>query len=161
MANVFACIYINYSPAAANASTVAPGAAEVAAETANSGVAYFPFEATQLTPGVLANLTALNLTGIEYFNFGNASSTLTKRYSAGCKALPGDLAWPPDFIWSVFDLLLGGALIKSVPVAAPCFSDWPQYNPDECKTITSQWNSPEFQYLLPCHQAPLKSVNYR
>lgn len=120
---------------------------EVSPDSADSGVAYFSFESTQLTPEVIANLTALNLTGIEYFNFGNASSTMAKRDSAGCKPLPGDFAWPTDVAWFVLDLLLGGALIKGVPVAAPCYSDWSQYNSDECTTITSQWNSPEFQYF--------------
>ncbi|RAO72946.1 uncharacterized protein BHQ10_008958 [Talaromyces amestolkiae] len=136
---------------AANATTLAPGAVKVSPDSADSGVAYFSFEATQLKPEVIANLTALNLTGIEYFNFGNASSTTARRdSSAACKAFPGDSAWPTDTIWSVLDLLLGGnALIKSVPVAAPCYSDWDQYNTDECVDITSQWNSPEFQSSQP------------
>lgn len=136
--------------AAANETTVAPGAVQVSPDSSDSGVSYFSFEATQLTPDVIANLTALNLTGIEYFDFANtsSSSTTTKRgYSASCKTLPGDAAWPPHLVWSVLDLLLGGALIKSVPVAAPCYSDWAQYDPDQCSTITAQWNSPQFQYF--------------
>lgn len=100
-----------------------------------------------MTAEVIANLTALNLTFIEYFDFGNASSSATTA-EAACKALPGDPAWPSDLLWDVFDLLLGGALIKSVPAAAPCYSDWAQYDPDECKTITAEWNSAEYQYLL-------------
>lgn len=107
-----------------------------------------------MTPEVIANLTALNLTGIENFGFGNASASsvmMEQDSSAGCKALPGDSAWPTDAIWSVLDLLLGGnALIKSVPVAAACYSEWDEYDPEECATITSQWNSPEFQYF-PIH----------
>ncbi|OKL55414.1 hypothetical protein UA08_09267 [Talaromyces atroroseus] len=134
---------------AANATTVAPGAADVSPDSADSGVSYFSFESTQLTPEVIANLTALNLTGIEYFTFGNASSPMAKRDSAGCKVLPGDAAWPSEIDWFLLDLLLGGALIKGVPVAAPCYSNWHQYNADECTTITSDWNSSDFHASQP------------
>lgn len=119
----------------------------VPADSADSGVSYFSFESSQLTNQVLANLTALNLTGIENFDFGNASSAAARRGSAECKVLPGDAAWPSNIIWTVFDLLLGGALIQAVPVAAPCYSNWPQYNANECANITSEWSSPEFQYV--------------
>lgn len=121
----------------------------VPADSADSGVSYFSFESAQLTDAVLANLTALNLTGIQNFDFGNASSAAAKRTSAGCKVLPGDAAWPPNTIWTVFDLLLGGTLVQAVPVAAPCYSNWPQYNAAECANITSEWSSPEFQYVSP------------
>jgi hypothetical protein len=94
----------------------------------------------------LANLTSLNLTSIENYVFGDASDTTsTKRSTTGCKAYPGDASWPSNLEWTVLDLLLGGALIKSVPVAAPCFSSWPQYNNDTCTTITADWNTPSFQ----------------
>jgi hypothetical protein len=114
---------------------------------ANSSVGYFSSESTQLTAAVLANLTALNLTGIKYFDFGHAPSAPAARDVAGCKLMPGDASWPSEIFWAVFDLLLGGALIEAVPVAAPCYASQPQYNADECTAITSAWSSPEFQYV--------------
>jgi hypothetical protein len=132
------------SHSAATAGNVAPAAAPV---PASSSVGYFSSESTQLTAAVLANLTALNLTGIEYFDFGSAPSAASTRDVAGCRLLPGDASWPADVIWNVFDFLLGGALIVAVPVAAPCYASQPQYNADECATITSEWSSPEFQYV--------------
>jgi hypothetical protein len=135
---------LTLSPVAANSTTVAPAAVEV---SPNSSVNYFSFESTQLTNEVISNLTALNLTGIEYFNFGNASSTVAKRDSASCKVLPGDAAWPSEIEWFLLDLLLGGALIEGIPTAAPCYSNWPQYNADECTAITSEWETSEFQYF--------------
>ena len=119
--------------------------------SSTDSVPYFPSEPTQLTDAVLANLESLNLTGIEYFSFGNASLAALKRNAAVCKLLPGDESWPSDVLWTVLDLLLGGALIESVPIAAPCYSSQPEYNEAECATITSLWSSPEFQYVKTLH----------
>ena len=111
------------------------------------GSGYFPSETLQLTPDVLANLTALNLTGASLFDFGDnaTSAAARKRSGSGCKVFPGDAAWPSIIEWLVFDLLLGGALVRGDPVAAPCYSNWPQYNTAKCASITANWNSPQFQ----------------
>lgn len=132
--------------AAANNLTVAPAAVEVPIDSAASGVDYFPFEARQLTDEVLANLTALNLTGASQFGFDNATAAAAVTKGGGtCKAFPGHAEWPSAVEWLVLDLLLGGALIKGVPVAAPCFSDWPQYDTAKCAEITADWQLPPFQ----------------
>lgn len=143
--------------AAATNLTVAPAVAGVPIDSASSGVDYFPSEAAQLTGDVLANLTALKLTNASLFEFGDASggrSPAIRGRSHGrrsdancpaCKAFPGNPGWPSAVEWFILDLLLGGALIKAVPVAAPCFSDWPQYDPAKCTEITANWEMPPFQ----------------
>lgn len=129
-------------PTDANVSTVAPAADTVSVASSNATVPYFPDEAVQLTPDVLTNPTALNLTGVDMFDFGSTDDAVAKRASAACKVFPGDKAWPSDLIWTVFDLLLGGALIKTTPLAAPCYSGWPKVrNAAECSYITNNWSN--------------------
>ncbi len=59
-----------------------------------------------------------------------------------CKAFPGDPSWPSQSVWNKFNSTLGGALIKTVPLAAPCYVNWPQYNAAVCADITARWGDP-------------------
>lgn len=106
---------------------------------------YFPSESAQLTTDVLANLTALNLTDVYAFQFGNTTTSASKRSSRECKVLPGDKSWPSTITWLVLDLLTGGALIEGRPSAAVCYKDWPEYNAAKCAAVTTNWTSPEYQ----------------
>lgn len=114
------------------------------------GSGYLPLETVQLTDAVISNLTSLSLTNISLFDFGdiNASTTATKRTAPGeCKTFPGDAAWPSDLVWDVLDLLVGGALIKTVPLASPCYDSWGNYDANECAYVTEQWQEPTIQYV--------------
>jgi hypothetical protein len=125
---------------AANESTVAP-----AVEVVDSAT-YSAAETQQLTDDVLANLTSLELSNITLFGFGSTNdSTSSKRSSWSCKTVPGSALWPIGIVWDVFDLLLGGALIKTVPLASPCYDDWGNYNEAECAVITDQWTNSTLQ----------------
>jgi hypothetical protein len=53
--------------------------------------------------------------------------------------MPGDEEWPSALTWEIFDLLLGGSLIKATPLAAYCYPDWPEYDADKCSEITANW----------------------
>lgn len=115
----------------------------------SSGVDYFPFEAAQLTDAVIANLTSLKLANASLFESGDAATARTSRHrtrgsSPACKAFPGDSSCPDDILCFILDLALGGALIEGVPVAAPYFSDRPQYDTAQCAEITEKWQSPPF-----------------
>lgn len=112
------------------------------APATKSEAAYFSWEDLQLTPAVLANLTHLNVTDISLFNFPAATSAPS---SPGCKVFPGDANWPSPTAWEIFNLLTGGALIQTVPLAAPCYPDWPEYNATECAYITANWADPHLQ----------------
>jgi hypothetical protein len=125
---------------AATKNNVAPAAA-VVPELAAKGAQYFKWETIQLTQAVLANLTSLNLTDAALFGFPTTQS----KPASKCKVFPGDSNWPSPITWEVFNLLSGDALIKTVPLAAPCFSDWPEYNATLCASITSLWNDPHLQ----------------
>ena len=63
-----------------------------------------------------------------------------------CKAFPGDAEWPSPQVWDQFNQTLNGALIQTVPLAAVCYRDWPEYNPERCNAITNRWNNSALQY---------------
>lgn len=125
--------------------TVAPAVEEVDADAASSGVDYFSFEASQLTVDVITNLTNYNLSDVALFDFDDADTAVEKRATRVCKTYPTDKAWPARPIWDLLNILLGGALIEGVPAAAPCYSNWPQYDETKCATITSEWETPSYQ----------------
>jgi hypothetical protein len=107
--------------AAATTATISEAAASTITPTASSVL--LPFELVQLTD---ADLDPLNDTLTSLFGFDtdvqSTNATAVKARSIGCKTFPGDALWPIKLIWGVFDILLGGALIETVPIAAPCYA---------------------------------------
>ncbi|KAK1983123.1 FAD binding domain-containing protein [Colletotrichum cereale] len=118
---------------AANASTVAPAAEVVDA------AGLFAEEKVQLTDAVLANLTALQLPNISLFAFEDSSSAVEGCLFGRCKTYPGDLLYPIDLVWNIFDLLLGGALTKTVPQASVCYDDFGNFDKAKCDFLTANW----------------------
>jgi hypothetical protein len=109
-----------------------------------SDAALLPSETLQLTDSVLDNLTSIGLANASLFAF-DSNITLEKR-SSGCKVFPGDWNYPSILVWWIFDLLLGDRLIKTVPLAAPCYNDWPsEENAALCTTITNNWTDSYMQ----------------
>ncbi|CAI7578591.1 unnamed protein product [Penicillium glandicola] len=99
-----------------------------------SGQPLFDSEKFQLTDKDIAKL---NKQQAALVKFGGGADDA--RPTTGCKVFPGDRQWPSHSVWSTFDDLLGGALIKTVPLAASCYSSWPEYDSAECERITSEW----------------------
>ncbi|KAL7624629.1 hypothetical protein AAE478_006198 [Parahypoxylon ruwenzoriense] len=129
---------------------VAPAVETLEADAASSGIDYFPYESSQLTTDVISNLTNYNLSSVELFDFSEDEEPASqKRAPRVCKTYPGDKSWPPRPAWGLLRILLGGSLIEGVPAAAPCYPDWPQYNEDKCASITSQWQTPQYQLSQP------------
>lgn len=116
----------------------------VAAETVSASVSAAPTlfvgEAVQLTDAVLDNVTAtINNDSISSLFTFSSNDTLARRTTHSCKLMPGDRLWPIKLVWDIFDLLLGGALIKASPLAAVCYPSWPQYNAAKCAAVTADW----------------------
>lgn len=121
------------------------GAAHHGHNASTSGAPWFENEAFQLSANSLAHL---DRSQAALFDFAQNETDLKARtwgLWAGCKVFPGDLLWPLPIVWDVFDKLLGGALIKTVPLAASCYSSWPEYDSNECETISSQWTDSHIQ----------------
>lgn len=114
---------------------------------------YFPAETLRLTDAVISNLTSLSLTNISLFYFGDSNFTSTKRdavvdaAAVECKTFPGDAAWPDESTWDVLNLLTGEALIKTVPLASPCYDNWGTYDAVECAYLGEQWTNSSLQYV--------------
>lgn len=93
---------------------------------------------------MIANLTALELSNITLFTFGDEDvedvEGLEKRTLFGrCKNYPGDLLYPHKIVWDIFNILLGGSLIQTVPFASVCYDDFGKPNKARCDYITENW----------------------
>ncbi|KAI0460429.1 putative 6-hydroxy-D-nicotine oxidase [Xylaria acuta] len=96
-----------------------------------------------LTDDILAQLASQGLGNVSLFDFPeNIETTGNDKRSlfAGCKTYPGDLLWPLQPVWKIFNLLTGGALIKTVPIGAACYKNSGHYDADKCQEILAHWN---------------------
>lgn len=117
-------------------------AATTVVASASSAPSLFPVETIQLTDDFLADVAATiqNDTISSLFAFANSTNSMvSKRSGHSCKLMPGGFLWPVGLVWDIFDLLLGGRLIKTTPLAASCYTAWPEYNADTCATVTADW----------------------
>jgi len=117
------------------------------------GAPYFEWETVQLTEAVLANLTEHELTDVEFFAFEDTAEDRRRSGGPGsggprCKVMPGDAEWPSPMTWTVANLLTGGALIPTTPLAAPCYAG-PHYNTTKCDEITARWSDPRLHVSDP------------
>ena len=61
-----------------------------------------------------------------------------------CQAVPGTCEWPTATQWKSFNDSLGGKLLQPLPPGAPCHSNEPSYNPQECAVIEKAWFGADF-----------------
>ncbi|KAK4223295.1 bifunctional solanapyrone synthase [Podospora fimiseda] len=104
----------------------------------------FTWESTsnQLTPSSLSEITTADTS---FLNFDSETpSQPSSRFLPlpKCKLLPGDPLWPSSTIWSLFNLTLSGALIKTIPLAAPCYNNTGLYSSSACQQIRERWSDP-------------------
>ncbi|KAF2843079.1 6-hydroxy-D-nicotine oxidase [Patellaria atrata CBS 101060] len=60
-----------------------------------------------------------------------------------CRCFPGDVCWPSQTDWNAFNKTVGGRLIATRPLAAPCHSSsFGPYNAAECARIQAAWTDP-------------------
>lgn len=134
--------------AAATVSDIKP-AVEVVAATAAAGALLQSTEVQQLTEDVVTRIFDHEATAeyASYFTFGDdpVSPPTQPQARAACKAFPGDPSWPRDEVWGVFDQLLGGALIPTKPLGAPCYdSKWGARDDIECANIIKNSTNANF-----------------
>jgi hypothetical protein len=68
------------------------------------------------------------------------------RTNTACKVFPTDASWPSDAQWALLNKTVNGALIKTVPLASPCYiSPFSDFNTNECTYITAQWTNSSLQ----------------
>ncbi|KAK5655061.1 hypothetical protein OQA88_5960 [Cercophora sp. LCS_1] len=120
----------------------------------------FDFETLQLTGDVLTELKSAGV-GNEVLSLFSPKTNPVKRQAvpkAVCKTYPGDANWPSDTIWRLFDVLLGGTLIKTVPEASPCYPEWGQYSAEKCQSLTASWNN---STLRIAHPVQIRSILFQ
>ncbi|KAL4969926.1 FAD-binding oxidoreductase [Aspergillus stella-maris] len=110
-----------------------------ATTTVSSSATPFAGEAVQLTDDDLASIQNKSIANLFQFSNESATASALKTTQHSCKLMPGDDGWPSEVAWEVFNLLVGGSLIKPAPLAAVCYPDWPEYDADACSTITTDW----------------------
>ncbi|KAK8099640.1 FAD binding domain-containing protein [Apiospora kogelbergensis] len=80
------------------------------------------------------------------FSIGTAVSAVFAQSTelADCKCFPGDPCWPSEADWASFNRTVGGRLVATVPLAAPCHdSAFGPYNESACAALRSTWWFPE------------------
>ncbi|KAL4954439.1 hypothetical protein BDW69DRAFT_205191 [Aspergillus filifer] len=110
-----------------------------ATATVSSSATPFAGEAVQLTDDDLASIQNKSIANLFQFSNESATSSALRTIQHRCKLMPGDEEWPSEVVWEVFNLLVGGSLLKPAPLAAVCYPDWPEYDADACSTITTDW----------------------
>lgn len=106
--------------------------------SAHSPPSIFPRQLQELDP------TTLTTEEATLFNFSNPAIPLK---SLKCKVFPGDSTWPSDHEWDLLNTTTTGALIKTIPIGAPCFPG-PLYDVEKCKYIVSQWGNSSLQLVI-------------
>lgn len=61
-----------------------------------------------------------------------------------CRCFPGDECWPTTADWSQLNQTVGGRLVATVPLAAPCHD--PIYDAAECQRLRDNWVWPQQHY---------------
>ncbi|RMZ72686.1 Restculine oxidase [Pyrenophora seminiperda CCB06] len=141
---------------AAFAATVPPAAETLFADVTPANFSLFDFEAVQLTENIVAAIRG-NAGFAEYashFEFEDTSnSTLPVRARRArnahrCKTMPGDELYPSKAVWDVFNVLLGGALQKIVPIGSPCYknSGYSNYDAAKCADLVRNFDVEEIYY---------------
>jgi hypothetical protein len=83
------------------------------------------------------------------FAFDNGTAINQEVLKSGaCKAFPGDATWPSSRLWDAFNKTIDGALIKTVPIAAPCYRNLGLYDAEKCAAIQRDFTNAYFQYVI-------------
>lgn len=88
--------------------------------------------------------------------FAIAVRALVTPQPSTCRAIPGDTAWPSTADWAAFNTSVGGRLIATVPIGAPChqtFSNLSTYDQAQCDALRNVWFFPETH--LPSSSSPM------
>jgi hypothetical protein len=146
-------VFLNFSPAVIFAQSptfayIEPAATKVPAAIV-AGAPLQPAETLQLTDQVVERLKSDGNTSkfAHYFSFDNAPYG---EDPAACRTFPGDSDWPKDDVWEMLNILLGGALIPTVPVAASCYdTQWGNKSATKCAAVANNFTNPLFHHADP------------
>jgi hypothetical protein len=137
-------------------------AATFVPSNSRSGAYFFDYESIQLTDDVLERLRRSGELNdyVDFFDFENqrdgGNYALRQPKVHSCKVMPGDDLWPAFTTWDIFDQLLGESLIKTTPIAAPCYNSFGVHNQTACSYIAEHWTEEKLQ-LVTVQTNPIKN----
>ena len=107
----------------------------------------FPYETTSLSDTTLKDLIETNGAAdkAHLFAFDNGTDFPGRLKSGACKTFPADEDWPSLTTWDTFGRLLGGGLIKTIPAAAPCYTNLGVYDVAKCNAVIQNFTNQHFQ----------------
>lgn len=105
-----------------------------------------PPSRTLLSPALLQSLLTLNLTHAPLLLFPTPRSPNTP---AHCRTPASTL---PPSAFTTLNLTLSGALLRPVPLGAPCFATHPAYNTTLCTALLANWTKGEVHASHPTSQ---------
>ncbi|KAI0101445.1 FAD/FMN-containing isoamyl alcohol oxidase MreA [Hypoxylon sp. NC0597] len=78
---------------------------------------------------------------------------------AGCRSIPGDSSWPSQAKWDALNKTVGGNLVSTIPIAAPCHETLfgepnPLFNQENCDALRNIWFFPTTH--LPSSSSPME-----
>ncbi|GFF31211.1 FAD binding domain protein [Aspergillus udagawae] len=76
-----------------------------------------------------------------------AASGITN--ALNCKCSPSDSCWPSDDDWASLNHTVSGRLIRTVPAAAVCYPNEPNYNLAACTAVLGNWTRSAFHAADP------------
>ncbi|KAL8369951.1 hypothetical protein RB595_000349 [Gaeumannomyces hyphopodioides] len=120
--------------------------AAVTTGTSSAGTPLFQYETVQLGAEDVARLGGQHAPLIDFEHEGNPAPVLD---ADQCRAFPGTDSWPAQSAWDALDSALGGALIPTVPAAAPCYRNWGKYDAEKCAAVVANWTNPYFHEADP------------
>ncbi|ESZ89676.1 FAD/FMN-containing isoamyl alcohol oxidase MreA [Sclerotinia borealis F-4128] len=76
---------------------------------------------------------------------------IVPRTSDRCRSIPGDASWPSPADWVALNKTVGGRLIATIPIGAPCHTSFSPftgtkistYDKEECNALRNEWFLPE------------------
>lgn len=114
----------------------------VSPASSDSSAPLFDVERQQLTNSSLqaiAELEELDDVDVSIFEFEGDPRIQKRSLWQKCKTYPGDLLYPSRTVWGLFDLLIGGKLIKTTPYASVCYDDFGNKDSTACSEVSSTW----------------------
>lgn len=117
--------------------------------TATTAPEPFPYETVILTEDDVQEHPEIVFDDEVYADPDTINTISERGSSKQCKVIPSDRNWPSDLAWGVVNLFTLGGLIRTVPLAAPCYNG-PHYNAAECASIAANWTDSDLQYVFFC-----------
>lgn len=122
-----------------------PQTSGVETAASDSAAPPFPFEEVVLTEADIQAYPELAFADVAYSDAPVVDTVPAKvkrtdwSIPRTCKFAPFDNRWPSNTIWSIINLLTDKSLIKTTPLAAPCYQG-PLYDQAKCAQIRANWS---------------------